>query len=67
MINLNKRYSEKEIGIFLDVLESIVRSKDSGEFILNGNLCEIEIKKVEKIVDENISQKEYFYMEDEEE
>jgi Phage protein (N4 Gp49/phage Sf6 gene 66) family len=49
MINLNVRYSEKEIGIFLDVLESILRSKDSGEFILNGNVAEIELKRVEKM------------------
>jgi hypothetical protein len=49
MINLNDRYSEKEIGIFLDVLESILRSEDKGEFILNGNVAEIELKRVEKI------------------
>jgi hypothetical protein len=49
MIDLNKRYSEREIGIFLDVLESIIRSKDKGKFLLNGNVAEIELKSVERV------------------
>jgi hypothetical protein len=53
MLNLNKRYSEKEIGIFLDILESIIRSQNSGKFLLNGNVAEIELKSVEEVKEEN--------------
>jgi hypothetical protein len=48
-VDVNKLYDKHQINIFLMVLESILRSENKGNGIVNGSKFTIEISEVEKV------------------
>jgi hypothetical protein len=44
MKNLNLYYDKREIEIFLNILETIIRSENEGECVINGSILKIKIE-----------------------